>query len=298
MRNKILIALVFSLLLASCGRSPIFESDFKGEQGEACCVVQTYITAVANGNSSKTFEFESPYLWPGLDEKLYNVMRAKNPDFASLVGKSSFKFTQCSVQEGWGLYGRTYDLAYIIAVEASWNSELTQDEKRIADVVGKGPFLTVATKMDGQWKLMPFFGPELFEIKEAEKAYIVYLDAIKSEQFSKTYDFTPTDLLSGANREQVEREWKNNNGKGIAEFLKKLGLKPTAGRIEFGVNHNGRTYPYGVTFNLFMNIDQMSYQGNDALIKMIADDWTTGKNTTVTMVYEDGWKVVAENPLF
>lgn len=287
------------LLLASCTTfNMTFISNFGGTQQEAVEAYSSYIKSMATGNIEDTFQHESTYLWPSLEKDLYKSLRESHREFQSLISNSTFTFTQAAHQAEWGVYGQKYKDAYILSFDIKYPDDLSIEEKNASQLIGTGPFVTVGVKDENQWKFLPAFGPELIDIKKAENAYKEYLKAVTEKRFEDTWQFMPKKMLDGAGKEAVKNDWVGNGGDEISEFLKTLDLKAVSGRIEFGPSLMGTNYVFGVVFNVFIDTAKLEYNGKNQQIKLIIDDWASGRNMTVKLVFEDSWKVIAENPLF
>lgn len=270
---------------------------FEGMQNEICKKYSSYLSAMANSDWKTAFEFESPYLWPSLDEELYINVRKRHPEFSTLLAKTTIEFFQCSKQTKWGVYGRTYEEAYILGFNVKTSGDESIQERQYKDIFSQ-KIITVLVKIEDKWKVLPTFGPELIDIENAKKAYETYLNAIIEGRFENTYDYVPREILGGASKSQVRQDWLDNSGKEIATLAKELDIRPVAGRIEFGPNFAGSNYKFGVIFNLLLDFDKFPQYPKNEFVKAIIQDWKDQKNSTVMVVYEDSWKVASENPLF
>jgi hypothetical protein len=298
MISFVVIAFIFALLVSCQTYSITFISSFSGIQQEAVDAYSSYIKGLATGNIQDTYSYESVFLWPSLEKDLYKSLRESHKEFQSLIARSTFTFTQSTHQAQWGVYGQKYKDAYILSFDIKYPDELSIEEKSASQLIGTGPFITVGVKMDNQWKFLPSFGPELIDIKNAESAYNDYLKTIIENRFEDTWHFMPLKMLDGAGKEAVKNDWVGNGGKEISEFLNALDLKAVSGRVEFGPNLMGTNYVFGIVFNVFLDTAKLEYNGKNDQIKLIIDDWASSRNMTVKLVFEDSWKIIAENPLF
>ncbi len=298
---KKLFIVLMAALLASCnaGQQAVVAIiiPFEGPQKEACETYSSYLNAMASANWKAVFEFESPYLWPSLDEELYFNVRQRHPEFSSLLAKSTVEFSQCSKQTNWGVYGKTYEEAYILGFNVKLPEVLSIQERQYVDILSQ-KIITVLAKVEDKWKVLPAFGPELLDIENAKKAYETYLTAIIEGRFEDTYEFMPRELLAGATKPQVRQDWLDNYGPEIAKLAKEINIRPVAGRIEFGPDFAGLNYKFGVVFNLFLDFNKLPTNPQNAFIKAIVNGWRSQQNATVMLVFEDSWKVASENPLF
>ncbi len=296
--KKIFIVLLASLLTSCTGQQAVTTIiPFEGPQKEACRTYSSYLNAMASADWKAAFEFESPYLWPSLNEELYLNVRQRHSEFSTLLAKSTVEFTQCSRQTNWGVYGRTYEEAYILGFNVKLPQDLSIQERQYVDILGQ-KIITVLAKVEDKWKVMPTFGPELLDIENAKKAYEDYLAAIVEGRFEDTYEFMPRDLLAGSTKPQVRQDWLDNSGPEIAKLAKEINIKPVAGRIEFGPDFAGVNYKFGVIFNLLLDFTKFPANPQNDFIKAIVDGWKSQQNATVMLVFEDSWKVASENPLF
>ena len=84
----------------------------------------------------------------------------------------------------------------------------------------------------------------------------------------------------------------------LPEVVKLANPKPYAGRIVFNTSFAGAAYPWGVYFDVVMDVDRVSQiKEQDSQTQLVVKDYKTGANS-VLMVLEDGWKPVTINPLF
>lgn len=295
----ILLATLLILPFASCSTySMTFVSSFSGAQQEAIDAYCGYIKSLATGNFHDTYQYESNYLWPSLDKDLYLSVRNRHKEFQSLVSRATFNFSQSAHQKEWGVFGQKYKDAYILSFDVKYPEELSVEEKAASELIGAGPFVTVAVRIDDSWKFLPAFGPELIDIKNAELAYNKYLKAIIDKNFDDIWQLTSTAMKGNATKEQLKDDWDMLGIDEIVDFLKGINLHAVSGRVEFGPNMLGNNYVFCVTFNIFLDTEKLDYKSDNDQIKLVIDDWTSGRNSTVSLVFEEDWKVIPENPLF
>ncbi|NTU61295.1 MAG: hypothetical protein HGA95_03075, partial [Caldiserica bacterium] len=142
------------------------------------------------------------------------------------------------------------------------------------------------------------FGPEIFEIDQATKAYKEYLDAVSKNNFNKIYDFTPEEMRAGLTPKDIEKEWLIK-GLQLPEVIKYGNPQPMIGKITFNPSFGNYTYDWGVLLDVSVDINKVSanIKNPDKQTELLVEDYKQG-NTSVLMVLEDGWKPITINPLF
>ncbi len=301
MRNFVLVLLTI-LLFAGCsaGTSISFDIPFEGEEKSVCEDYSNYLKLMSKGEYEKTFEYEDMILWPSLIEERYIEMRSSYPAFSSLLSKSKVKFTQCSKQPEWGIYGQTYKNAYIIAFEFEYTETLTSEEKVFADLIDDRDNVTVMIRDEqGNSKFLPSIGPEILPIDDAMKAYQDYISIIINKEWSRIYDFTPSAITEVTPKEQIASDWDTEDGQNISEFASQANIEPIIGQIVFEPSIHGINYRWGVNLYVLLDLESIDQSNLTELQKLIIDDYRMGVNSKVLLVPEgDDWKVSAENPLF
>jgi len=309
--RKIISALVFiaiiTLSFASCGKESKelkYINEFQGMEGQACEAFANYLTLMINSDWKGAYLYESAYLWPSLDEDTYRMVRSRHPEFGTVLAKSTIKFTQ-SVQREWGVYGKTYDEAYLMAFEIQTPKPETPQEKKFVDLWNGKTIATAGINEEGQWKFMPSIGPESVDIDDAKKAYEKYIKSIEDRNFKDLWGLTPDRARKDTTIDDFTWSWEENLDKTSTDLIKQMNIQPISGLLEFwprgDVAGYGEQWPWGVVLNLITDISGVAIDPNlknADMLKLVQDDWLSGKNQDVLMIYEDEWKVVSENPLF
>lgn len=296
---KRLISVCFvMILLCSCGSKIDTEIPWNDVKGEVCRVYSQYLDAMAAGNINEMFKYEDQLLWPSLKLDQYGQLRSLHKEFRTLLEKSKVVFTECTNQKEWGIYGRKYDTAYMFTFKVEPPADVTEQEKVYADLFKNNTYTTAGVVINGQWKFVPVFGPEIFEIDQATKAYKEYIDAVSKKDFSRIYNFTPEEMRIGIAPADIEKEWQAQ-GSQLQDVIKFGNPRPMIGKITFNPSFGKYTYDWGVLLDVATDIDNISanIKNPDKQTSLIIEDYKQG-NTSVLMVFEDSWKPITINPLF
>ncbi len=296
--KKIVLAFMVLVLTSCTVLNMKTEMPFTDERADICKVYTNYLKSVAMGNLGDAQTYEDKALWQNFDPNLYVKLRSLHPEFGTLLARSTVKFTECTKQKEWGMYGKTYDSAWMFSFMVEPSAEnLTPEEKVYAAILKGKTFTTVGVLIEGHWKFLPVFGPELLEIDMATKAYEEYIQIISKGDFLKIYDYTPNAMRTGFAPQDIKDDWDKNASQ-LPELVKLCKPTPVAGRVVFQPNFAGTTYPWGVYLDIVFKFDKASQiKDQTEQTKMIIDDYKRGLNM-VLMVFEDGWKPITLNPLF
>lgn len=297
MKKLALVGIV--MMLVSCTVINMkTEIPFGDEKADICKVYSEYLKSLAMGNLGDTLTFEDRALWPNFDPELYVKLRSLHPEFGTLLARSTVRFTECTKQKEWGMYGKTYDSAWMFSFTVEPPAkDLTPEEKVYANIINGKTYTSVGVLVDGHWKFLPVFGPELLEISMATQTYEDYIKTISNNDYMKIYDYTPNAMRTGFSPRDIKDDWDKNASQ-LPELVKLCKPTPVAGRIVFQPKFAGTTYPWGVYLDIVFNMDKATQiKDQTEQTKMILDDYKRGLNM-VLMVFEDGWKPVTLNPLF
>lgn len=296
---KRLISVCFvAILFCSCGSMISTEIPWNDVKGEVCRVYLQYLDAMAAGNINEMFKYEDQLLWPSLKLDQYGQLRSLHKEFRTLLEKSKVVFIECTNQKEWGIYGRKYDTAYMFTFKVEPPANVTEQEQVYADLFKNNSYTTAGVVINGQWKFVPVFGPEIFEIDQATRAYKEYIDAVSKKDFSRIYSFTPEEMRTGIVPEDIEKEWQAQ-GSQLQDIIKFGNPRPMIGKITFNPSFGKYTYDWGVLLDVATDIDNVSanIKNPDKQTSLIIEDYKQG-NTSVLMVFEDNWKPITINPLF
>lgn len=296
---KRLISVCFvAILFCSCGSRINTEIPWNDVKGEVCRVYLQYLDAMAAGNINEMFKYEDQLLWPSLKLDQYGQLRSLHKEFRTLLEKSKVVFIECTNQKEWGIYGRKYDTAYMFTFKVEPPANVTEQEQVYADLFKNNSYTTAGVVINGQWKFVPVFGPEIFEIDQATRAYKEYIDAVSKKDFSRIYSFTPEEMRTGIVPEDIEKEWQAQ-GSQLQDVIKFGNPRPMIGKITFNPSFGKYTYDWGVLLDVATDIDNVSanIKNPDKQTSLIIEDYKQG-NTSVLMVFEDNWKPITINPLF
>ena len=286
------------ILLCSCGSTIKTEIPWNDARGDVCRVYSQYLDAMAARNIDEMFKYEDQMLWPSLKLDQYGQLRSLHKEFATLLAKSKVIFTECTNQKEWGIYGRKYDTAYMFTFKVEPPADVTEQEKVYADLFKNSTYTTAGVVINDHWKFVPAFGPEIFEIDQATKAYKEYLEAISKNDFNKIYEFTPVEMRTGITPKDIEKEWLIK-GAQLPDIVKYGKPQPMIGKITFNPSFGTYTYDWGVLLDVAVDINSVSanIKKPDKQTDLLIEDYKQG-NTSVLMVFEDGWKPITINPLF
>jgi hypothetical protein len=296
--KKTLFAVICATILASCGGISVnSEILWDDNRKDICDVYMQYVNAMANGDSQRALDFEDRRLWQTLDPIFYDQLRISHPEFGTLLAKSKIVFTECTTQKDWGIFGQTFESAYMFSFTVEMPENLDPKEKVYADIIKGRTFTTAGVFISDQWKFLPVFGPELLEIDQATKSYQAYIDAIKKGDFRQMFSFTPASARQDYTVETMEAEWKQNAAE-IPELANIMNPRPVSGRIIFNPIYEQIKYPWAVLLEV-----QADYAKAEAIpnqtdqTKLIIEDYKQGINS-VMMLPEEIWKPATINVLF
>lgn len=285
-------------LLASCGSKVDADIPWNDARGEVCQVYMKYIDALAAGDVDSMFAYEDQMLWPSIDFEQYSKLRSLHSEFRSLLSKSRVEFLECTNQKEWGIYGRKYDTAYMFTFKVLPPTDVEKSEKPYEEIFKAQSFTTAGVIINGEWKFVPVFGPELYEIDSATKAYKDYLDAVSNGDYEKIFEFTPEQMQVGITKKNIEKEWLTN-GVQVPDVIKFGKPTPVLGKITFNPSYGKYTYDWGVLLEITFDAENVTAKipKQDKQTGVILEDYKLG-NTSVLMVFEDRWKPVTINPIF
>lgn len=296
--RRFLSVCISMIMLVSCGGKVASDIPWNDARGEVCRVYMNYIDALASGDIDAMFSYEDQLLWPSLNFDQYSKLRSLHSEFRSLLSRSRIEFVECTNQKEWGIYGRKYDTAYMFTFKVIAPADITQAEKQYEEIFKTQSYTTAGVLINGAWKFVPVFGPELFEISSAIKAYKEYLTAVSDKDFSRIYDFTPEQMQVGVTTKDVEKEWLAN-GAQLPDVIKYGKPTPVLGKITFNPSYGKFTYDWGVLLEVTFDSVNVTARipKQDKQTGVIIEDYKQG-NTSVLMVFEDRWKPLTLNPLF